>query len=71
MSVENNNSEPLLYTSKGNLPVASLREAVVWTQNEDEIICAVEHWLDTECVRRQVNILKLRGENILGQSGVM
>jgi len=66
-----NHATPLIYTSRGNLPVADLREAVVWTQNENEIICAVEHWLGDECVRRQVNVLKLQGESVLGQAAVM
>lgn len=64
-------TDPLIYTSRGNLPVADLREAVVWTQNENEIVCAVEHWLGDECVRRQVNVLKLQGESVLGQAAVM
>ncbi len=61
----------LIYTNRGNLPISDLREAVVWTQNDDEIVCAVEHWLGEECVRRQVNILKLKGESVLGQAAVM
>ena len=66
-----NHASTQIYTSRGNLPVADLREAVVWTQNENEIICAVEHWLGDECVRRQVNVLKLQGESVLGQAAVM
>jgi hypothetical protein len=57
---------PLIYTSKGNLPVADLEEKVVWTDNADETICAVEHWLSGECVRRQVNIMKRTGNHVLG-----
>ncbi len=60
--------QPLIHTSRGNLPVSDLREAVVWTQNDSEIVCAVEHWAGDECVRRQVNILKLQGESVLGQA---
>lgn len=52
---------PLIYTSKGNLPIASLRQAVVWTINENEIICASELWDGEECVRREVHIQKLTG----------
>ena len=64
------NHEPLIYTNQGNLPISALREAVVWTRNEDEVVCAVEHWLGEECVRRQVNIMKLQGESILVEAGV-
>ena len=28
-----------------------------------EAVCNIEHWLDGECVRRQVNIKKLVGES--------
>ena len=60
---------PLIYTSKGNLPTTDLREAVVWTDNADETICAGEHWLGDECVRRQVNIMKRTGNIVLGAVG--
>lgn len=60
---------PLIYTSKGNLPIESLTEKVVWTDNDEETICAVEHWLDGECVRRQVNIMKRKGNSVLGTAG--
>jgi len=99
---------PIINTSKGNLPLERLREAVVWSDIEtpiaqakatlldrisaleaamvsgdgpkfhvammalkeaaqagiklDEVVCSVEHWVDDECVRRQVNIKKLKGE---------
>ena len=32
----------------------------------NEITCNIEHWFEGECVRRQVNIKKLVGENALG-----
>jgi hypothetical protein len=60
---------PLIHTSKGNLPLDSLIEKVVWTDNEEETICAVEHWLGEECVRRQVNIMKRKGNSVLGAIG--
>jgi len=63
------NETPLIFTSKGNLPIESLTETVVWTDNADETICAVEHWLDGECVRRQVNIMKRTGNSIMGAVG--
>ena len=62
------NEQPMIHTSKGNLPVADLREAVVWTQNDTEVVCNIEHWLGDECVRRQCNVLKLRGESVLGHA---
>lgn len=64
-------SEPLIYTSRGNLPLASLEERVVWTDNDQETICAVEHWIDGECVRRSPHIYIRQGLEVLGQLGDM
>lgn len=62
------NDTPMIYTSKGNLPLADLRSAVVWTDNENETICASESWLGDECVRREVHIYKRKGESVLSQA---
>ena len=61
-------SEPLIYTSLGNLPLAGLEERVVWTDNADETICASEHWLNGECVRRAVHIYKRTGLETLAHA---
>lgn len=63
--------EPLIHTSKGNLPLALLEERVVWTDNADETICANEHWLGDECVKRSVHIYKRTGLDVLGQVGAI
>ena len=62
---------PLIYTSKGNLPIDVLEERVCWVDNDEETICAHEHWLDDECVKRSVHIYKRQGLNVLGQIGEM
>jgi len=64
-------NEPLMYTSRGNLPVSTLEEKVAWTDNPDETICAHEHWLDGECVKRSVHVFKRTGNEVLGQLGEM
>ena len=61
------NSVPHVWTTRGNLPCASLEERVVWTDNAQETICAHEHWLDGECVKRAVHIYKRQGLKVLGQ----
>ena len=63
--------EPLIATSKGNLPLASLRENVVWTDDENDTTCALEYWLGDECVRREVHIYKRTGYSALGSQGAM
>lgn len=60
--------EPLIHTSKGNLPLAALRAAVVWTDNKDETICASELWDGEECVRREVHIYKRTGLETLAHA---
>jgi len=52
---------PMIYTSKGNLPLADLVEKVVWVDNDEETVCNHEHWLGEECVKRAVHIYKRKG----------
>jgi len=63
------NEQPLIYTTKGNLPISELDQRVVWTDNADETICASELWLSDECVRREVHIYKRTGLSTLGSIG--
>lgn len=63
--------EPLIYTVKGNLPISSLEQKVVWTVSEQEIICASELWDGDECVRREVHIYKQTGLETLGNIGAI
>ena len=63
--------EPLIYTSKGNLPIASLEERVIWTDDENDVTCSVEYSLDGECVRRQCNVYVKKGSSVLGKIGVI
>lgn len=62
--------EPMIYTTKGNLPLAGLRHATVWTDNADETILASELWQGDECVRREVHVYKRRGMEVLGALGM-
>ena len=62
--------EPLIWTSRGNMPISALEQRDVWTINEDEVALASESWFEGECVRRQVHIKKLRGESVLVEAGV-
>lgn len=63
------NEQPLIYTTKGNLPIAELDQRVVWTDNADETICASELWKGDECVRREVHIYKRTGLSALCSIG--
>lgn len=47
--------EPLIYTSKGNLPIASLQYRHEWTETENETVFVEEYRLDGEIVKRSVH----------------
>lgn len=53
--------EPLIHTSKGNLPVASLRYAHSWEDTPREIIFAEEYYLGDELVRRSAHVYLKKG----------
>lgn len=53
--------EPLIFTSKGNLPVASLEYKHEWQENENEITLVEEYWLGDELVKRNVHCKLKRG----------
>lgn len=61
--------EPMIHTSKGNLPLSSLYPKVAWEDNENETICASELWLGEECVRREVHVLKKTGLQTFSKQG--
>lgn len=55
------NSEPLIYTTKGNMPVSELDYSTSWGENGEEIAFAEEYRHQGEIVRRSVHIMKKRG----------
>jgi len=52
---------PLIYTSKGNLPEASLRFEPVWEDNPDFTKFVARYWLDDEVVKESAFVLSKRG----------
>lgn len=53
--------EPLIYTSKGNLPISSLEYRHEWQDNDDAIAFIEEYRLDGEIVKRAVHVRTKRG----------
>lgn len=49
-------SIPLIWTSKGNLPVDSLRYVPLWTIADNAVEFVEEYYLGDELVRRNVHI---------------
>jgi hypothetical protein len=52
---------PLIWTSKGNLPIASLEYRTEWQVTEDSYVFVEEYWLDGECVKRSAHAFLPKG----------
>jgi len=57
---------PLIYTIKGNLPLADLRQEVVWDVSDDKIIFTESYFLGDECVKKSAHVKFLTGVAMSG-----
>lgn len=53
--------EPLIYTTRGNLPIASLEYGTHWIDAEDYIKFIEIYTLDGEVVRESAHVYSKRG----------
>ena len=53
--------EPLIHTSRGNLPVSSLQYAVRWEDSADYLKLVETYTLDGEVVRESAHVYSKRG----------
>lgn len=53
--------EPLIYTNKGNLPIASLQYSTHWEDAPEYVKLVERYMLDGEVVRESAHILSKRG----------
>jgi hypothetical protein len=53
--------EPLIYTSKGNLPISSLKYRHEWAEDEVAITFIEEYSLDGEVVKRNAHARLKKG----------
>lgn len=53
--------EPLIYTSKGNLPIASLEYSHAWDDRPDAIVFSETYKLAGEVVKHAVHVLSKVG----------
>lgn len=60
---------PLIFTSKGNLPVSSLEYHTGWHIDDENIIFAEEYLLDGELVKNNVHVYKKKGQFTEGEEG--
>jgi hypothetical protein len=63
--------QPIIWTSMGNMEESLLTQKVVWSDNDHETICQVEHWFEGECVKRACHVYLKEGANVLSQVGEM
>lgn len=54
-------NEPLIYTSRGNLPVASLQYRYQWLNTENDITFTEEYLLNGEVVKRNSHCCLKKG----------
>ena len=54
-------TQPLIFTTKGNLPLADLRQEVTWNVSDDKIIFTESYFLGDECVKRSAHVKILTG----------
>lgn len=52
---------PLIHTSKGNLPVSSLRYDPQWVDTSDYTKFIERYWLGDEIVKESAHVLTKRG----------
>lgn len=59
--MSNQNDTPLIWTTKGNLPVASLEYYVGWDVTEESIVFREQYRLDGEVVKENAHVKLLKG----------
>ena len=65
------NEEPLIFTSKGNLPLADLEQRVSWEDDENNTVFTESYFLGDELVKRSVHVMAKRGvESLTGVSAL-
>ena len=65
------NEEPLIWTSKGNVPLASLTYKHQWIDNPGEIVL-LEQWFDgEELVKNHVHMLATKQLTMGGEQAAM
>lgn len=58
---------PMIFTTRGNVPISSVKEMVIWQETKDARICVIEHHAeDGEIIKRSVHALAKLGLEALG-----
>jgi hypothetical protein len=63
---------PLIFTSKGNVPLDSVQQSVEWTITDDYIVFAEQYTDATgEVVKRSAHVYSRKGVSDLGAAGTL
>lgn len=62
-------TEPLIYTIKGNLPIASLQYSTRWEDNENYAKFTETYTLDGEVVRESAHVYDKKGVALTATAG--
>lgn len=60
--------QPLIYTTKGNVPVSDLEHSVEWQVSPEQIIFVESYRLDGEVVKQSSHIKVLIGVAMTGEA---
>ena len=61
---------PLIYTTKGNVPLDTLTHHVEWKQSPNQIVFIESYKLDGEIVKQSSHVCVLTGATAIGESNI-
>ena len=61
---------PLIWTTKGNLPITELEHQVQWQVGTDQIVFTEAYLLDGEVVKKSSHIKVLTGVSMSGAAAI-
>lgn len=64
-------SEPLIWTTKGNLPIASLAYSPAWEETPDYVKFTETYTLDGEIVKQAVHVMAKKGLEMVAEQGAL
>lgn len=62
-------TEPLVWTTRGNLPAADLRYETAWQDGPEFVVFRERHYLGDELVRESAHVLKREGSGGAAAAG--
>jgi len=63
-------TQPLIYTTKGNLPIADLRHEVEWQVSPEQIVFIETYKMGDEVVKQSSHVKLLIGAAAVGEASI-